>query len=188
LVFETRAARPAAGRSTRHMNAEAFLLDDLREKYDAEPVSEKYLRLYVPAEHSTMFAVLHEKLNDHFDSINRCSTSNRHYWAEPSRGLLALIETIRQVLHSLKRAGVEVVLREDYETDLADLRRWISPSGGSPVPEDFHAIDVEEYARVFIDKDYASTTLKTNIQAFVAEASRVWLLCRRRGCPGSRGN
>lgn len=146
------------------MNAEAFRIDDLRKKYDAEPVSEKYLRLYVPDEHSTMFAVLHEKLNDHFDSINRCSTSNRHYWADASRGLLELIETIRKDLHSLKRAGFVVVLREDYENALAGLRRWISPSGGSPVPEDFRAIDVEEYARVFISKDSTSTTLKTTIE------------------------
>src|SRR4051812_45617558 len=101
------------------MNAEAFRIDDLRKKYDAEPVSEKYLRLYVPDEHSTMSAVLHEKLNEHFDSINRCSTSNRHYWAAPSRALLELIETIRKDLHSLKRAGFEVVLREDYENALA---------------------------------------------------------------------
>jgi eukaryotic-like serine/threonine-protein kinase len=146
------------------MNAAAFRLDDLREKYAAEPVSEKYLKLYAPDEHSTMFAVLHEKLNEHFDSINRCSRSNRHYWAEPSRELLALIETIRKDLHSLKRAGVEVLLREDYDNDLAGLRRWISPSGGSPVPEDFQAIDVEEYAGVFINKDSISTTLTTNIE------------------------
>lgn len=146
------------------MNAEAFRLNDLQEKYDAEPVSEGYLRLYEPDDHSTMFAVLHEKLNEHFGSINRCSTSNRHYWAEPSRDLLALIETIRKDLHSLKRAGVEFVLREDYEKDLSDLRRWISPSGGSPVPEDFRPIEVEEYAGVFISRDSTSTMLKTTIE------------------------
>ena len=146
------------------MNAEAFRVADLRAKYEAEPVSDKYLRLYEPDDHGTMFAVLHEKVNEHFDSINRCSTSNRHYWAEPSRDLLALIDTIRKDLHSLKMAGVEVVLREDYETDLAELRRWISPSGGSPVPEEFSRIEVEEYVRVFINRDTTTMTLKTTVE------------------------
>ena len=127
-----------------------FMLADLREKYEALPAARAFARLYADPEWGHMFAVLHKRLNEHFTDINGRAKTTRHYWAENSRDLLALIDDIETDLHTLKRTGVEVELVDSYQDALDRCRPWLSPSGGSPVPEDFEPIDVVAYEPVFI--------------------------------------
>jgi eukaryotic-like serine/threonine-protein kinase len=131
-------------------NPVEFMLADLREKYGALPAARAFARLYDDPEWGHMFAVLHKRLNEHFTDINGRAKTTRHYWAENSRDLLALIEEIETDLHTLKRSGVEVELNDPYQEALDRCRPWLSPSGGSPVPEDFEPIEVVVYERVFI--------------------------------------
>lgn len=126
-----------------------FMLDDLREKYEARPASPAFTRLYDDPEWGHMFAVLHKRVNTHFTDINGRAKTTHHYWAENSRDLLALIEEIETDLHTLKRAGVEVELADSYQDALDRCRPWLTPSGGSPVPEDFEPIEVRSYEPVF---------------------------------------
>lgn len=96
-----------------------------------------------------MFAVLHKRLNEHFTDINgRAKTTRRHYWADNSRALLSLIQEIEADFHTLRRAGEEVELADSYQDALARCRPWLSPSGGSAVPEDFEPIEVIVYEPV----------------------------------------
>ncbi|WP_324653660.1 protein kinase family protein [Georgenia sp. H159] len=125
-----------------------FMLADLREKYEGVPSSRAFDRLYDDPEWGHMCAVLHERLNEHFTAINGRAETTRHYWAEPSRDLLSLIRDIRNDLHTLKRAGVDVELADAYEDALERCRPWLSPSGGSTVPEDFEPIEVIAYEPV----------------------------------------
>jgi hypothetical protein len=127
-----------------------FMLADLREKYEALPAARAFARLYADPEWGHMFAVLRKRLNEHFTDINGRAKTTRHYWAENSRDLLALIDDIETDLHTLKRTGVEVELVDSYQDALDRCRPWLSPSGGSPVPEDFEPIDVVAYEPVFI--------------------------------------
>lgn len=128
-----------------------FMLDDLREKYADLPASRAFERLYEddPA-WGHMFAVLHKRLNEHFTAINGRAKSTQHYWAEPSRDLLALIEEVETDLHMMKRAGTDVELADSYQHALDRCRPWLSPSGGSAVPDDFELIEVEAYEKVFV--------------------------------------
>lgn len=127
-----------------------LMLADLHEKYEAMPSSRAFTRLYDDPEWGHMFAVLHERLNEHFTGINGRTASTRHYWAEPSRDLLSLIQEIKTDLHILRRAGVDVELTDSYQDALERCRPWLSPSGGSTVPEDFEHIDVIAYEPVLI--------------------------------------
>lgn len=122
-----------------------FMLSDLREKYEAVPSSRAFDRLYDDAEWGHMFAVLHERLNGHFTSVNGRAETTHHYWADNSRDFLSLIHDIKTDLHTMRRAGVEVELVDAYEDALERCRPWLSPSGGSVVPEDFELIDVIAY-------------------------------------------
>ncbi len=96
-----------------------------------------------------MFAVLHQALNGHFSSINGRAQTTHHYWAEDSRQLLSLIDELNSDLYNLKRAGIEVTLVDSYRAAIARCEPWFSPSGGSPVPDDFAQIDLVKYEPVF---------------------------------------
>lgn len=125
-----------------------FMLADLREKYEAVPASRAFDRLYDDPEWGHMFAVLHKRLSEHFTDINGRAETTRHYWADNSRDLLSLIQEIEADLHTLRRAGVEVELADSYQDALERCRPWLSPSGGSAVPEDFEPIEVIAYEPV----------------------------------------
>lgn len=138
-------------------NPVEFMLADLREKYEALPAARAFARLYDDPEWGHMFAVLHKRLNEHFIDINGRAKTTHHYWADNSRDLLVLIEEIEADLHTLKRAGVEVELADSYQDALDRCRPWLSPSGGSAVPEDFDPIEVVGYEPVF---DHAAKSVK----------------------------
>ncbi len=126
-----------------------MLLADLKEKYDAQPASESFSRLYDDPEFGHMFAVLHEQLNGHFASINDRARSTHHYWADSSRELITLIDDIKQDLHSLRRAGIDAALLEPYQQAIDRCEPWLTRSGGSTVPDDFEQITLLKYEAVF---------------------------------------
>ncbi|TWH02863.1 protein kinase-like protein [Nocardioides sp. J9] len=145
-------------------NAAEYMLDDLRSDYAAEPVPKRIARLYEDdPEWGHLFGVLHSQLNSHFESINGRISTNRHYWADPSRELIKLFRRVEKDLHTLAQAGVGVEFKESYEDVIERVRPWLSPSGGSPLPEDFREpIEVERYVPVFTR---SSTKVKLTKQA-----------------------
>ena len=127
-----------------------FMLSDMKAKYEEQASSAAFDRLYEgDAEFGHMFSVLHKRLNEHFDSINGRVRSTRHYWADPSRELLGLIDEINKDLYDLKRAGAQVAFNEAYQAALDRCQPWLSPSGGSAVPEDFDEIELVRFEPVF---------------------------------------
>lgn len=126
-----------------------LMLADLQEKYDQIPSTRAFDRLYSDPQWARMFAVLHKRLNEHFEQINGRAETTHHYWADNSRALIDLIKDIEQDLNTLRRAGVEVELADAYQTAIERCRPWLSPSGGSTVPDDFTAIEVIAYEPVF---------------------------------------
>lgn len=148
-----------------------FMFDDLREKYAALPASRALERIYADDPvWGHMFAVLHKRLNEHFTAINGRARSTQHYWAEPSRELLALIEEVEADLYTMKRAGTDVELADSYQDALDRCRPWLSPSGGSPVPDDFELIEVKAYEKVFI---YATKHLTLQSREMTTELKMV---------------
>ncbi|KAB1118511.1 protein kinase family protein [Micromonospora aurantiaca] len=132
------------------MRPSNFLLEDLKTKYAAQEASQAFLRLYEDQDFSQMFAVLHERLNRHFESINDRARSTHHYWADSSRDLIALIDELNQDLQGLKHAGIEVSFDDRYKQAIKRCDPWLSSSGGSTVPDDFEQIMVVKYEPVFV--------------------------------------
>ncbi|UPO76392.1 protein kinase family protein [Arthrobacter sp. Helios] len=138
----------------------ALMLTDLKDKYEERASSPAFSRLYEdvgPWGH--MFAVLHEALNDHFEAINGRAVTTRHYWAIPSRDLIELIKDLKEDLYALKRGGIEIKLIDSYQEAIERCQPWLSPSSGSPVPEDFEPVTIIKYERVFSETS-SSVTLK----------------------------
>jgi len=127
-----------------------FMLADMRAKYEEQASSSAFDRLYEDDVHfGHMFSVLHKRLNEHFDGMNDRARSTRHYWADHSRDLIALVDEINNDLYDLKRAGIDVTFDPTYQEALERCTPWLSRSGGSAVPEDFEQIKIIKFEPVF---------------------------------------
>lgn len=127
-----------------------LMLADMKAKYEEQASSAAFDRLYQDdAEFGHMFSVLHKRLNEHLDAINDRARSTRHYWADPSRDLMALIDEINSDLYDLKRAGIDLAFDPTYQEALEPCQPWLSRSGGSTVPEDFEQIKIIKFEQVF---------------------------------------
>ena len=128
-----------------------LMLGDLTDKYANEPAPDAFMRLYTDDERfGRVFASLHERLNDHFVAINDRARSTRHYWADNSRALIALIDELAETIGTLHLAGFDVSFHEDYDAAVRRCKPWLSTGGGSTVPEDFEPIKIVRYEPVFI--------------------------------------
>ncbi|MDJ0358581.1 protein kinase family protein [Paenarthrobacter sp. PH39-S1] len=138
----------------------ALMLTDIAAKYEARPSSPAFARLYEEVGRwGHMFAVLHEELNNHFEAINGRAETTGHYWAQPSRDFLELIKDLKEDLYALKRAGVDAKLVDKYQQAIERCQPWLSPSGGSTVPEDFEPVAIIKYEQVFSETS-SSVNLK----------------------------
>ena len=134
------------------------MLQDLSEKYLWTTTSKIFLRLYEDQPRlGRIFASFHERLNEHFEAINDRADTTHHYWAEQSRGMLALIKEMDEVLTSLKSADIEAQASEEYTAAIESCKPWLSRSGGSTVPDDFKRIKIVKYEPVFT---LASSTIR----------------------------
>jgi len=137
-------------------------LADLHAKYAEQAPTPAFTRLYEDdTEFGHMFAVLHRRLNRHFEDINGRAKTTHHYWADNSRELIALINELNEDLYELKRAGLEVALAAGYQEAIERCEPWLSPSGGSIVPDDFEPIKLIKYESVF---SRPATTVKLEKQ------------------------
>ncbi|MEU4172794.1 protein kinase family protein [Streptomyces sp. NPDC026665] len=127
-----------------------LMLADLSQSYAQIKVSNAFLRLYgSDVRFGRAFASIHERLNGHFESINDRAETTRHYWAEPSREMLALAKEVNSLLQSLNHAGIQVNLAEAYVAAIESCQSWLVRSGGSTVPDSFEQIEIIKYEPVF---------------------------------------
>ncbi|MEX0698291.1 MAG: protein kinase family protein [Acidimicrobiia bacterium] len=129
-------------------------MDDLAAKYADIDVDPSYLRLY--PDHgaiSRMCASFHERLNRHFDFMNYKSGTNRHFNANDSRDLIALIDEIDDAQQILGNVGIVLSVREDYAQVISRCRRFLVEAYGSPIPDDFERIRLVKYEPVLILPD-----------------------------------
>ncbi|MBW5251120.1 protein kinase family protein [Streptomyces sp. P01-B04] len=130
------------------------MLSDLSNSYADTKVSNTFLRLYVgDSRFDRAFASLHERLNEHFESINDRAETTRHYWAEQSREMIALAKEVTNFLGSLKHAGMQVHLVESYASAIEGCQSWLVRSGGSTIPDEFEQIAITRYEPVFSRPD-----------------------------------
>lgn len=131
-------------------NPSDLMLADLTSRYAGDPPSPAFTRLYTDdKQFGHVFASLHERLNQRFDAINGRARSTKHYWADDSRSMLALIDELDDVLAALKAGGFEVAFADGYREAVDRYRPWLAETHGSTVPDDFSPIRLIKYEPVF---------------------------------------
>ncbi|MBR0082397.1 MAG: serine/threonine protein kinase [Clostridia bacterium] len=84
-----------------------------------------------------MLTILHCEIVDLCKTMNErlpTGETSAHFWAEPSRALLKVIEVIRDLENNLRETKYAFTIDEYYETIISDCSKWLSSSGGSSIP------------------------------------------------------
>lgn len=144
------------------IDIENFIEGQYRKYFQYSPFSERdqqYARLYQNIPHDKMremFIAMHAEMTNLFNSMNsRLPTgeSEAHYWAEPSRDLIAIIEIIRALQSEL--AYTPYVFRIDtyYDDLLTNCSQWLSNSGGSNIPPHTEKVKLYYTKPIFLPAD-----------------------------------
>lgn len=119
-------------------------------KYETD-MTEEYIGFYsddYDKSLSEILAILHKKLNKLFEYMNYRLGSG-HYTADASRELIGLIEDIEKLKGVAKTFNIDVVMEDHYQVVINKCNEFLSPSGGSTMPEDFKRISIIDYDSIF---------------------------------------
>ncbi|MFR9071628.1 MAG: hypothetical protein ACLVIU_14795, partial [Paraclostridium sp.] len=97
---------------------------------------------------SKMLAIFHKNLNKLFEYMNY-RLGNGHYTADASRELIGLIEDIEKFKGIAKKFNIDVDIEEHYQDVINKCNEFLSPSGGSSIPENFKRISIIDYDSIF---------------------------------------
>ncbi|MFE1664093.1 protein kinase [Microbacterium sp. P02] len=133
------------------------VLQTLAAEFQDLRVSPEYELLYAnqPEPLSSVFAAIHERLNEHFKFMNVKMNAGRHFNAEDSRQLITLINSVNDMRRDLTRADIELSIRPDYLALLRECKAFLVTSGGSPIPTDMPEVEIERYEPVFGTNEWA---------------------------------
>lgn len=136
-------------------------LNNYLSQFAEKQVDGKYLRLYDGEQRfGRVFAWLHEQYNNAFEFMNHKAPQGvgGHFNADPSRELMEVNETYSALLSIASKAGMRIKTKPEYQRVIDSSCGWLSPSGGSPIPEGLTPIEVEYYDTVF-ETGESGTTL-----------------------------
>lgn len=133
------------------MVRETFIFDDLARNYPAGDAPDRFVRLYSYEGERLVgaFASFHQRLNSLFQFLNDKHMGNGHYNAQQSRELMDLIDEFGRTRRALRSAGVELTVAPGYGAAIKACRRFLVPTNGSAIPDDFTLIEIEDYEPVF---------------------------------------
>lgn len=129
------------------MGKDDLIIKDYIDRIEGTLTGNKYLRLYNEQsdDFKKIFAYFHEYFNYLFEFLNEKDKVNKHYNAGSSRDLINLIEEFEELRYTLKDAGQEIVLNKTYQEAIEFCKTFLSPSGGSTIPDDFRPIKIIKY-------------------------------------------
>lgn len=131
-----------------------MMREDLEQRYGAIGADPAFSRLYAErGALGTMLAHFHQALNYLFGYMNFKIRSNRHYNADESRELIALIDEIRGAQELTQTLGRPFTVDDYYAEVIEKCREFLRESGGSPIPDDFPPINLAQYRPVFAFSD-----------------------------------
>jgi hypothetical protein len=120
-----------------------------------------YIQIYneYPDKYKKIFSIFHQKINSLLLFMNRKIDDNRHFNANESRELLEIISKLDDLLFNLKKEGIEIIIKDNYNNLIYECKKFLVSSGGSRIPDNFEKVNVLKYEPVFfINNSPAITT------------------------------
>jgi hypothetical protein len=109
-----------------------------------------YIELYenYPEPLCLVLSSIHYELNSMFNYMNsQILKGYFNFHAQPSRDAISLFKTIDNFFSTIQR--LKIKLNKEYEKIIKEIKAFISPSGGTRVPEDFPYIPIIEVEPIF---------------------------------------
>jgi len=151
-------------------NIENYLESQMREL--GIDVNEEYLEMYDNISNPKLkliFSTLHSRLISTFKIMNeRLPTGEfeAHFWAEPSRTLIATIEMIEGLRRALKQGQFSFRVEDYYQSLIEKCNTFLSRSGGSLIPPGIEKIILYYTIPIFIPNDILTIPRKETTEAF----------------------
>ncbi len=127
-----------------------------------EDDSKKYMDFYeeIPNEDlGKILSIYHYKINNLLEYLNS-RLYNGHFTAQESRELIYISQDLDRFNVKLKGTKFEFEMKQYYVDILSKCKSFLQTSGGSPIPNDFKAIDIVDFEPLFSLKQH--TKIKNN--------------------------
>lgn len=105
---------------------------------------------------SYIFSKIHKKYIDLFGIMNKrlpTKDEGNHFRANPSRGLLNIINLTNNLKRRLNRTGYEFFIDEEYNNIINKCEDFLTESGGSTIPPHMGKIELYYEQPIFVLKD-----------------------------------
>lgn len=116
-----------------------------------------------------IFTTLHGNFISLFKTMNQRLPTEEygaHFWADPSRDLIKMIDITNRLKRALKSSNYAFSIDEYYEGIIKKCSEFLSHSGGSTIPESMEKINL--YYEIPIFKMNTSIEISTSNQTFTA--------------------
>lgn len=119
-------------------------------------INYEYIELYKDFENEKLieiFSTLHAALINNYKLMNTRLPTNdscSHFWAEPSRELIRIIDIIRGMERTLKNTKYAFFLEQYYNEILINSEKFLSMSGGSEIPSNMEKVDLYYLIPIFL--------------------------------------
>lgn len=126
-------------------------LEDFYELYSFVPNED--LRALLAAYHTQLnnwFTTMNGDIRYKFNESGERVSGGGYFHAEDSRQYLSLLDQIDQLRSKLVNSNLAFQLcNEAYDTAIRHSRRFVVKSGGSTIPEDFAAVEIQDLTPIF---------------------------------------
>ena len=137
------------------MNVENLLESKIRELQAKEVTSDDFKDLYKDISNErlkTIFSWLHGGFINLFNKLNErlpTGENEAYFWAEPSRGLIFLIDLTTSLQSSLKKTELAFSIDNYYEYIITTCSSFLSESRGSTIPPHMDKVELSYLEPIF---------------------------------------
>ncbi len=125
-------------------------------------INDEFIDLYTNVKDEKLkkiFSTLHYMLVMLFDTMNQrlpTQENTSHFWAEPSRQLIKVIDIIMDLKQVLKDSQYAFQVEEYYNNLLLTTRKFLNNTGGSEIPANMNKVEIYYTIPIFVMEDTIS--------------------------------
>ena len=139
----------------------SFEYEDLYKDIDNEKL--KTIFSWLHAGYMSLFRTMNERLPTH--------EYGAHFWADPSRDLIFIIELTISLQSSLKKTTLSFSIDEYYDSLIRQCRDFLSKSGGSTIPPHMEKVEICYVEPIFHLTE--SVVINSESHSFVANLKQI---------------